>query len=229
VAQGHAVALADRDAQALSHALSRLPAGRATGERLDVTDEAAMRRWIASLPPLAGCIASAGISADTPALETDLSTFRLVLEVNLIGSYLLAREAGRRMAGAGGGAIVLIASVSGLLGPERRVAYGASKAGCINMAQSMAIDLAPHGIRVNAICPGPVETPMVTALHDAQTRAAWLARIPLRRYAEPRDIAEAALFLLDPARSGSITGHALAVDGGYAGAGLMPGASPPHA
>jgi NAD(P)-dependent dehydrogenase (short-subunit alcohol dehydrogenase family) len=104
---------------------------------------------------------------------------------------------------------------------EGRVAYGASKAAVINMAQVMAMDLAPHGIRVNAICPAPIETPLVAALHDAHTRAQWLSRIPAARYGRVEEVAEAALFLLDSARSSYITGHALPVDGGYAGAGVM--------
>jgi NAD(P)-dependent dehydrogenase (short-subunit alcohol dehydrogenase family) len=119
------------------------------------------------------------------------------------------------------GAIVLVASVSGLRGMARRVAYGASKAAVINMAQVMAIDLAPHGIRANAICPGPVETPMVTELHGPDTRAAWTSRIPAARYGRAEEVAEAALFLLDPARSAFVNGHALAVDGGFSGAGLL--------
>jgi NAD(P)-dependent dehydrogenase (short-subunit alcohol dehydrogenase family) len=120
-----------------------------------------------------------------------------------------------------GGSIVLISSVSGLRGAKGRVAYGASKAAVINMAQVMAIDLAHHGIRANAICPGPIETPMVARLHDPATRENWLSRIPAARYGRVEEVAEAALFLLDPARSGYINGHALAVDGGFAGAGLL--------
>jgi NAD(P)-dependent dehydrogenase (short-subunit alcohol dehydrogenase family) len=102
------------------------------------------------------------------------------------------------------------------------VAYSASKAAVINLAAAMAVDLAPHGIRVNAVCPGPVETPMVRVLHDEATRAAWHARIPMRRYATPEGIAQAVLFLLDPARSADLTGQAIPVDGGFSTAGLMP-------
>lgn len=210
-AQGWAVAGADR---------TTAPGVTA----LDVTDEAAIAAWLESLPPLTGLVTCAGISADTPVLDTTAAAFRRILEVNVLGSFLCAQAAARRMAP--GGAIVLISSVSGLRGAKGRVAYGASKAAVVNMAQVMAIDLAPRGIRVNVICPGPVETPMVATLHDAATRAAWTARIPMARYGTPEEIAEAALFLLDNARSGYVNGHALAVDGGYAGAGLMPPAEP---
>lgn len=187
---------------------------------LDVTDEAAVAAWMDSLGAVTGLVTCAGISADTPVLDTTAAEFRRILEVNVIGSFLCAQAAARRMAP--GGAIVLISSVSGLRGSKGRVAYGASKAAVVNMAQVMAIDLAGRGIRVNAICPGPVETPMVRVLHDAPTREGWTAHIPMGRYGQPEEIAEAALFLLDARRSGYVNGHALAVDGGFAGAGLMP-------
>lgn len=187
---------------------------------LDVTEEAAVAAWMAGLEGLAGAVCAAGISAHTPSLTASAATFRRVLEVNVTGSFLFAQAAARRMAP--GGAILFIASVSGLSGPADRVAYAASKAAVVNMAAAMAVDLAPRGIRVNAICPGPVETPMVRELHDAATRAAWAARIPQRRYAQPEEVAQMALFLLDPARSGHVTGQAIAVDGGFSTAGLMP-------
>lgn len=188
---------------------------------LDVTDAAAIAHWIGGLTDLQGLVCSAGISAATPLLDTTPETFRRILDVNVTGCFLAAQAAARAMvAGGRGGAIVLIASVSGLRGVAGRIAYGASKAAVINMAQVMAMDLAPHGIRVNAICPAPIETPMVTALHDAATRAQWLSRIPAARYGGVEEVAEAALFLLDPARASYITGHALPVDGGYAAAGV---------
>lgn len=189
---------------------------------LDVTDAAAVAGWIGGLDGLRGVVCSAGISAATPILDTDPEVFRRILDVNLTGSFLVAQAAARALVAAGtGGSIVFVASVSGLRGVQGRVAYGASKAAVINMAQVLAIDLAPHRIRVNAICPAPIETPMVTKLHDAETRAQWISRIPAARYGRVEEVAQAALFLLDDARSSYITGHALPVDGGYAGAGVM--------
>lgn len=216
---GAAIGAAARAAGWETALADRSPAKGCTA--LDVTDAAAVADWIACLPDLQGLVCSAGISAATPLLDTQAETFRRILDVNVTGSFLAAQAAARAMvAGGKGGAIVLVASVSGLRGVEGRVAYGASKAAVINMAQVMAMDLAPHGIRVNAICPAPIETPMVTALHDAETRAQWLSRIPAARYGRVEEVAEAALFLLDSARSSYITGHALPVDGGYAGAGV---------
>ncbi len=227
LAEGWRVAVADRDEAALERARGRLDPARGAFAALDVTDERAMEGWIAGLSAsgrLAGAVAAAGIAADVPALDTSANLFRRILEVNVTGSFLLARSAGRAMrdAGEGGGAILFIASVSGMRGTKGRAAYGASKAAVINLAQVMALELAPQGIQVNALCPGPVETPMVARVHGPETRAQWLRHLPMRRYAAPEEITPTALFLLDGRKSGYLTGQAIAVDGGYAGAGLMP-------
>ncbi|TCH97671.1 SDR family oxidoreductase [Roseococcus sp. SYP-B2431] len=217
---GLAIAGSAREAGWQVDAADRTPGEGITA--LDVTDAAAVARWVGGMGGLRGVVCSAGISAATPILETDPEVFRRILDVNLTGSFLVAQAAARAMVATGmGGSIVFVASVSGLRGVQGRVAYGASKAAVINMAQVLAIDLAPHRIRVNALCPAPIETPLVTRLHDAETRAQWLSRIPAGRYGRAEEVAQAALFLLDEARSSYITGHALPVDGGYAGAGVM--------
>jgi NAD(P)-dependent dehydrogenase (short-subunit alcohol dehydrogenase family) len=125
------------------------------------------------------------------------------------------------MAKAGRGAIVNVASISGLRGSKGRSAYGASKGAVVNLTQVMANDLAPHGIRVNAVAPGPVETPMVKALHTATDRELYNRYIPMRRYAEPCEIASVIHFLLDESQSSFVTGEIIAVDGGYRGAGII--------
>ncbi|WP_207540141.1 SDR family NAD(P)-dependent oxidoreductase [Sabulicella rubraurantiaca] len=214
---GAALAARARDAGWTVAGADRTPGAGITA--LDVTDEAAVEAWITGLGDLRGLVTCAGISAHTPMPEADAATFRRVLEVNVTGTFLASRAAARVMAP--GSAMVLISSVSGLRGSVGRVAYGASKAAVVNMAQVMAIDLAPRGIRVNCICPGPIETPMVRELHDPATRSGWTSRIPLGRYGTPEEVADAALFLLDGERAAYVNGHALAVDGGYAGAGLM--------
>lgn len=219
---GYRLALADRDRAALEAARAVLPAEARLSE-LDVTDEGAVERWIAEAAdagPLAGLVTSAGIAADVPVLETSAEQFRRILEVNVTGTFLCAKAAARRMRATGGGSIVTIASVSGMRGSKGRAAYGASKAAVINLTQVLAVDLAADGIRANAVCPGPVETPLVARVHTPETRAHWLAHVPQRRYARPEEIAGAVLFLLDPAQSGYITGAVLPVDGGFAGAGL---------
>jgi NAD(P)-dependent dehydrogenase (short-subunit alcohol dehydrogenase family) len=115
-----------------------------------------------------------------------------------------------------------MASVSGQRGNIGRSAYGASKGGVITLTKVMAAELAPRNIRVNAIAPGPIETPLVKAMHTDADRAAWLKTVPQRRYAAPEEIAGAAVFLLDESKSSFVTGHILNVDGGFAAAGILP-------
>jgi NAD(P)-dependent dehydrogenase (short-subunit alcohol dehydrogenase family) len=226
LAEGWRVAIADRDEAALERARGATDPARSAFAALDVTDEAAVDGWIAGIGAsgrLAGAVSAAGIGADVPALDTPADLFRRILDVNVTGTFLFARAAGRAMRdGGGGGAILLVASVSGLRGAKGRAAYGASKAAVVNLAQVMALELAPNGIRVNALCPGPVETPLVARVHGPETRAQWLRHLPMRRYAAPEEITPMALFLLDERKSGYLTGQAIAVDGGYAGSGLMP-------
>jgi NAD(P)-dependent dehydrogenase (short-subunit alcohol dehydrogenase family) len=221
-AVGYRVAVADRDRVALKAARAALPKD-ALFSQLDVTDEARVEGWIAeaaNTATLVGLVTAAGIAADVHVLETSADQFRRILDVNVTGTFLCAKAAARRMRETGGGSIVTIASVSGLRGAKGRAAYGCSKAAVINLTQVLAVDLAADGIRANALCPGPVETPLVARVHTPEMRAHWLAHLPQRRYGRPDEMAGAVLFLLDPAQSGYITGVALPVDGGFAGAGL---------
>src|SRR5262249_50112376 len=199
--------------------------GRVHFQPLDVTDEAAVVKAVASceadIGPLTGLVNSAGIGSDVHCLDTTTALFRKTLEVNLVGSFIVAREVARAMGQRGRGSIVNIASVSGLRGNKGRVAYGASKAGVINMTQVMAVELAPHGIRVNAIAPGPIETPLVQTMHSEASRAAWTNLVPQHRYAAPAEVAGAAIFLLDDSKSSFVTGQTICVDGGFTAAGLI--------
>lgn len=233
LAEGWRAVVADLDAEALGRARSSLGAGddQVRFEQLNVADEEAVVRTIAAVDsgfgPLTGVVNSAGIARDVPALETSTELFRRMLDVNVIGSFVVAREAARAMVARGAGAIVNLASVSGLKGNKGRVAYGASKGGVIIMTQVLAVELAPLGVRVNAIAPGPIDTPLVREIHTPDDRAAWTAIVPQRRYGVPEDIAAAAIFLLDGAKSGFLTGQTLAVDGGFSIAGIM--TAPPAA
>jgi NAD(P)-dependent dehydrogenase (short-subunit alcohol dehydrogenase family) len=200
-------------------------AARIRFEALDVTDEEGVRRAIArcdaEFGPLTGLVNSAGIGADVACLETSTALFRKMVEVNLIGSFVASREAALHMRARDGGSIVNIASVSGIRGNSGRVAYGASKAAVIHMTKVMAVELAPLGIRVNAIAPGPVETPMVTEVHTAQARAEWMRTVPQHRYGTPEELAGAAMFLLNGGKSSFITGQTICVDGGFTAAGRV--------
>ena len=188
-------------------------------ERFDVADEDAVVRAVAACEsefgPLGGIVNSAGIARDIPALETSAEIFRQILDVNLLGRFLVAREAAKAMRERGAGAIVNLASVSGVVGNQGRTAYGASKGGVIVMTKILALEFAPLGIRVNAIAPGPIDTPMVKEMHLEKARAAWIGLVPQQRYGTPADVASTAVFLLDARKSGYVTGQTICVDGGF--------------
>lgn len=225
--RGWRAAVADRDEASLDRARTKLAeiGERVRFQLLDVADEAAVVQAVAhceaEFGPITGLVNSAGIARDLPALETDADLFRKILDVNLVGSFVVSREIAKRMRERGAGSIVNIASVSGIRGNVGRVAYGASKGGVIIMTQVMAVELASSGIRVNAIAPGPIETPLVREVHTDEIRAEWLATVPQGRYGKPSDIAAAATFLLDGTQSGFVTGQTLTVDGGFTAAGLI--------
>jgi len=223
---GWKVAAVDRDEKALAGLRKEL------GDRpdvliaaLDVTDEKAVDETVGeaarALGGLDGVVNSAGIAADIPLLDTPVDLFRKILDVNVVGTFLVARAAARLMKDRGGGAIVNISSIAGVRGSKGRSAYGASKGAVIVLTQVMANDLARYNIRVNAVAPGPVDTPMIEALHSTSDRALWTRYVPLRRYGKPEEIASVIEFLLDGTKSSYVTGEIVAVDGGFRGAGIM--------
>ena len=226
---GWKLLIADLSSDALHAARAALdPLGREAVRyvQMDVADEASVIAGLKDCEDgfgeVRGLVNSAGIGRDVPFFDTSAALFRKILDINLVGSFVVAREAGRLMKAHGGGAIVNIASVSGQRGNIGRSAYGASKGGVITLTQVMACELAPDNIRVNAIAPGPVDTPLVKAMHNSADRESWLRHVPQRRYAPPEEIAGAASFLLDETKASFVTGHVLNVDGGFAAAGLLP-------
>ncbi len=229
LAKGWRVAALDRDEAALSEVRKTFAkSADVMVMAVDVCDEPGVERVVkevvAHFGRLDGVVNAAGIAADIPAMDTPVDLFKRMLDVNVIGSFIVARAAARAMKAArSGGAIVNIASISGLRGSKGRVAYGASKGAVVTMTQVLANDFAALGIRVNAIAPGPIETPMVKQVHTDADRALYMRYIPMARYGAPGDIASAVAFLLDGEAAGYITGEILAVDGGYRGAGIIPG------
>ncbi|CDZ42350.1 Short-chain dehydrogenase/reductase SDR [Neorhizobium galegae bv. officinalis] len=225
--RGDFVIIADVQETNLTEARSNLEshAERVRFERIDVTDEDNVRASFdaceSDFATITGLVNSAGIGAEALALETDVKLFRKILEVNLLGSFITAKEAGRRMQAGGRGSIVNIASVSGIRASASRTAYGSSKAGMIMMTQVMALELASHGVRVNAIAPGPIETAMVKEMHSDRTRQQWFSRVPMGRYGLPSEMTGAALFLLDDQSSSYMTGQVLVLDGGFSTTGLL--------
>jgi 3-oxoacyl-[acyl-carrier protein] reductase len=175
---------------------------------------------VASFGRLDVLVSNAGIMDRAPFLEMTEAFWRKVIDTNLTGAYLCGQAAARRMVEQGtGGRIVNIASNSGIFGGRGRAAYGASKAGIINLTQTMAIELAEHGILVNAVAPGPTKT---SADQPDEPWPSVKARMPLARWGRPEEIAEVVMFLASDACSFT-TGHVWCADGGYTIAGIMEG------
>jgi NAD(P)-dependent dehydrogenase (short-subunit alcohol dehydrogenase family) len=225
-AAGAAVLVADRDGEGAEAVAGEISAsgGRALGWAVDVRDPAGCEALIAAAREAFGrldaLVTSAGIARSRPFLETSLELWQETLDVNLTGTFLCCQAAAPAMIATGSGRIITIASVSGQRGGTNRAAYGASKGGVITLTRVMAVELAQHNITVNAIAPGPIETPMATAMHTAANRAAWLGSVPAQRYGTPAEVAAAVVFLASDEAS-YITGHVLNVDGGFGAAGVM--------
>jgi NAD(P)-dependent dehydrogenase (short-subunit alcohol dehydrogenase family) len=162
----------------------------------------------------------AGIGLEQHALDTSRENWDRIIAVNLTGSFLMLQAAGREMVSKGYGRIVAMSSMAGIRGGTGRTAYGASKGGVAAMMRVMAMEWAKAGVTVNALAPGGIETALVKQMHDAETRRAYLAGIPMDRYGTPEEVAAAALYLALP-QSGYITGVSLPVDGGFDASGVI--------
>ena len=224
--EGASVVVADLDARNAEAAAAEIVAsgGKARSHHVDVGDQAQVKELVAStVRNWAGIdllVNSAGIGLTRLILNTTLEQWENVLRVNLTGCFLCSQAAARIMSAQGRGKIINIASLSGQRGGTGRAAYGASKAGVTMLTKVMAVELARYGITVNEIAPGPVNTEMTAVTHDEKTRNAYYRLIPMGRYAERDEIADAAVFLASQ-EADFINGQTLNVDGGFGAAGLM--------
>jgi 3-oxoacyl-[acyl-carrier protein] reductase len=224
--EGAQVVVSDADLGAAKSAAEEINAGggSAYALRLDVTKpeevEAAIKGASATFGALTVHVNNAGVTDRAPFLSMSLDFWERVLRINLTGAMLCGQAAARAMIQGGkGGRIINIASISGQRGGSERAAYGASKAGLINLTAVMAIELAPHNITVNAIAPGPTEVGRPTTTAPGQSRPS-LSRMAIKRAAQPAEIASAAAFLAER-ENAMVTGHVLNVDGGFNVTGIL--------
>ena len=225
VAAGFTVVVADLDAAAATATVLRLRlhGSPALALPMDVAQPesvasafAHVEREFGRCDVLVNC---AGIAQVAPFLDFPLDNFLATMAVNVTGTFLCCQAAARLMRQMSWGRIVNIASVAGLRAVgSGRTAYGTSKGAVIALTRQMAVELAEHGITANAVCPGPVDTPMTRTLHTERFREDYSKAIPMNRYGSTGEIAAAVLYLVsDEARY--VTGIAMPVDGGFLASG----------
>ena len=223
-AEGATVAIGDVDVAGADAVAKEIVGGggRALAVGVDVGEadqvQAFVDRIVAEHGRLDVMFANAGIAHSAPFLEHPEAQWHRVLRVNLTGVFHCCQIAARQMVRQGGGRIIATASINGFRGVENLVGYNVAKAGVIELTKTMAVELAKHGILVNAIAPAQIDTRLTQTLPE-EARQRRVARIPMGRFGEVDEVARAALFLASD-DAAFITGHTLAVDGGYLAGGL---------
>lgn len=220
LADGWQVAMVDRDAPELEAAAASLD--HAEGFAADVSSAHSVATLIEQVTDRFGridaLVNNAGVADFGPIEDTTFDRWRRVMETNLDGVFLMTQAAIPALKSSRG-AIVNIASISGLRASTLRVAYGTSKAAVIQLTLQQAVELGEFGIRANCVCPGPVRTKLAMAVHSPQIIAAYHDAIPLNRYGSEGEIAEVIHFLCSD-RASYVTGQNIAVDGGFEATGI---------
>jgi NAD(P)-dependent dehydrogenase (short-subunit alcohol dehydrogenase family) len=221
VARGWAVALVDRDEKAGPQVEAEL---RKTGEAVfipcDVTDDAGVRRaverTVRTWGRLDAAFNAAGADGEKGKAVADSSVenWNRVIALNLTGVWSCMRHQIPALLASGGGSIVNCSSVAGLVGAPFLSAYVAAKHGVVGLTRGAALEYGRQGIRVNAICPAMIDTPMSRKFMDPEISRMMISQSPLGRFAAPSEVASAVLWLFDDA-SGFVTGQAIAIDGGW--------------
>ncbi len=216
---GAYVVCADARTEANSVVASRID--RATAVTTDVTDAGSVQELVGAATSVAGpidvLVTCAGIGGRSPAVDYPDELWDQVLDVNLTGTFRVCREVGRRMISQpGGGSIVTIASIGGIVAFPGSVGYQASKGAVAQLTRTLAVEWAPHGVRVNSVAPGHIGTELVQRQWETepQLKQFFLSRTPMGRLGTPDDVVGAVLFLASDAAA-MVTGQVLAVDGGF--------------
>lgn len=218
--RGWQVAMVDRDGDELMAAAGQLQGVHPIVADISIPEDVERMReeTLNRFGRIDGLVNNAGVALFSPVGKTEFQQWRTVMETNLDGVFLCTQALTAPLAETKG-AIVNIASISGLRASTLRVAYGTSKAAVIHLTKQFAAELGELGIRVNCIAPGPVRTKLAMAVHAPEIIAAYYDAIPLNRYGEAREIAEGIVFLLSENAS-FISGQTLAVDGGFDSTGV---------
>jgi NAD(P)-dependent dehydrogenase (short-subunit alcohol dehydrogenase family) len=225
LAEGRAVAMIDRDAEALHDAAAELAAARQTRAHPIVCDvsvpeqvDAMMAEATRVLGRIDALVNNAGVADFGPIEDTTFARWRTVMATNLDGVFLCSQAATPALKAAKG-AIVNIASISGLRASTLRVAYGTSKAAVIQLTKQQAAELGEFGVRANCVAPGPVRTKLAMAVHSQDIIDAYHDAIPLNRYGTEDEIAEVIVFLCS-SKASYVTGQVIASDGGFDSTGV---------
>jgi NAD(P)-dependent dehydrogenase (short-subunit alcohol dehydrogenase family) len=216
---GAHVIVTDLDGSRAKAAADRLTAKgmKADAHALDVTNTAALEALTDALPALDVLVCNAGIVFNTPAEEMSDEEWERVLSVNLTGVFKTCRSFGRKMLQAGRGSIVNIGSMSASIvnTPQPQCHYNASKAGVHHLTRSLAVEWATRGVRVNAVAPTYIETPLLAKLEETpELIARWIDLTPMKRMGKPHEVASVVLFLASDASS-LMTGSVVSADAGY--------------
>ncbi|OSP55213.1 SDR family NAD(P)-dependent oxidoreductase [Pseudoruegeria sp. SK021] len=218
--EGRRVVMLDADGPELELAASALPGAMAV--TCDISRPQEVAQTVDKITQTMGrldiLVNNAGIADFGPMADTDFARWRRVMDVNLDGVFLMS-QACLPLLSRQGGAIVNIASISGLRASTLRIAYGTSKAAVIHLTKQQAAELGELGIRANCVCPGPVNTKLALAVHSPEIRAAYHDAIPLNRYGSEQEIAEVIAFLASE-KASYVTGQVVAADGGFESTGV---------
>ena len=189
--------------------------GTARAAQVDIRDEEQVRRLIDRQDRLDVVVSTPSINVRKPLLEVSVAEFERVVDLNLKGSFLLLREAGRRMAAQGGGSLVVFSSIRSQVVEPGQGVYAATKAGTLQLVRALAAELGPSGVRVNAVAPGVVETPLTAQIKDQpEWYRAYAEKSALGRWARADEMVGPVLYLASEASS-FVTGSLLLVDGGW--------------